>query len=152
MCFRRNLAHSIALKTVCLACHSAFKSLEPPCERRTHPQSPQPPQPPLLGAIGGGALSYGLFCPGHKKRPESPTVAFVLQKQRLHFAAAPVLYRECQLLARQVVLPQKVSHEVDTPRVEQLGVQIRNLGPRNSTEMGGEDRRGEGRVLVRQPS
>lgn len=78
-----------------------------------------------------GALSYWLFCPRHKKRPECPTVSLVLQKQRLHLAAAPVIYRKRQLLAGQVVLPQKVSYEVDASRVEQLGVQVRNLGSRS---------------------
>lgn len=51
----------------------------------------------------------------------------MLQKQGLHFAAAPVVYREGQLLAREVVVPQEVSDEVDAPRVEQFGIQVSHL-------------------------
>ena len=44
-----------------------------------------------------------------------------------------------------MVLPQKVSYEVDAPRVEQLGVQIRYL--ESCREMGGQ--RGGGGVRIR---
>lgn len=71
----------------------------------------------LAGTRGWGS-PYWLFCPGHEKGAQSAAVALVLQKQSLHFATAPVVYREGQLLAGEVVVPQEVSDEVDAPRVE----------------------------------
>lgn len=51
----------------------------------------------------------------------------MLQKQRLHFPAAPVVDREGQLSPGQMIVPQKVPYEVDSCCVEEFGVEVCHL-------------------------